>query len=45
MLTAVGFPPNSRHERIIPPVVTKSGQKEMDFLTVWQASRQRKKAA
>ena len=31
MLTAVRFPPNSRHERIIPPIMTKSVQQEMDF--------------
>jgi hypothetical protein len=29
-----------RDEGIVPPIVTKSGQKEMGFITVWQASRE-----
>jgi hypothetical protein len=32
--------PASQDEDIVPPIVTKSGQIEMDFLTVWQASRE-----
>jgi hypothetical protein len=31
MLTAVRFPPNSRHEEIIPPVVTNPGRNKWIF--------------
>src|SRR3990167_326432 len=32
----------SQDRGIVPPIVTKSGPNQMDFLTVWQASPERK---
>jgi hypothetical protein len=32
--------PANRTTGIVPAIVTKSGQQQMDFLAVWQASRE-----